>query len=75
MTGIEPSNILGALLQHTQAKFYAVGMMYSINARMSFQRKVDSNTMELVSIADCLTRPQREALVDRDHLSLVKFPA
>lgn len=35
-----PSNLLGACLQNLQCKFYAVGMMYSVNARVSFQQQV-----------------------------------
>ncbi|KAI9636663.1 uncharacterized protein MKK02DRAFT_45369 [Dioszegia hungarica] len=36
-----PDNLLGATLQNLQCKFYAVGMMYSINARVSFQRDIN----------------------------------
>lgn len=35
-----PDNLLGATLQNLQCKFYAVGMMYSINARVSFQQQL-----------------------------------
>lgn len=34
-----PNNFLAACLQNCQCKLYAVGMMYSINARISFRRE------------------------------------
>jgi hypothetical protein len=46
-----PDNLLGATLQNLQCKFYAVGMMYSINARVSFQRDInDARSVSTLSL-------------------------